>query len=218
MFYIRQIRAYPRRGRIAPLISFLVAVAITLTVKGFEGQISNFSADYLPSFAKQSACEAINSAVTEKLEELGYSYSDLVIVRYGSAGDVRAIETDSRKINLLKSAVTTCAQSELASIRHSMMKIPLGAFTGFSLISNMGPEIPLTYCVTGSVNSRIESSFESAGVNRTLHHIRLIISGTLVTASVDYSGSINYETDFELAQSVIAGDIPTVYGGLHTSN
>ena len=84
---------------------------------------------------------------------------------------------------------------------------------GLTLISNLGPQIPLTFCLTGNFNSRIESTFESAGINQTIHHIRLIISSHIVTASVDHSGEMTFDTDYELAQSVIVGESPTTYGG-----
>ena len=118
-----------------------------------------------------------------------------------------------KNINIFKAAVTKSAQDEVAKIKHSKMEIPLGAFTGLTLLSNLGPQIPLTFCLTGNFNSRIESTFESAGINQTIHHIRLIISSHIVTASVDHSGEMTFDTDYELAQSVIVGEIPTTYGG-----
>ena len=96
------------------------------------------------------------------------------------------------------------------------MHIPLGAFTGLSLISNYGPKIPLSYCLTGSFSAELQSTFESAGLNQTIHHIRLVVTSHIVTASVDYKDTMTFSTDFEIAQSVIVGDIPTTYGGYYT--
>ena len=117
---------------------------------------------------------------------------------------------------MLKAQTTRAAQDELTKIKHSQIDIPLGAFTGLTLLSNAGPGIPLTYCMTGSFNSRLESVFENAGINRTIHHIRLIVTADIVTASVDYEDSISFDTDFEIAQTVIAGELPTIYGGLRS--
>lgn len=212
--FFRRRRFHLRRRH---FVLFFIVLSIIFLIRGFEAQVSSFSADYLPSFAKQAAGEVINSAVQTELDDLDFSYSDLAEPVFSSDGTVKAIKTDSVKINRLKSRVTETAQKELKKIRHSKMTIPLGAFTGFSLIANYGPGIPLTYCVTGSVNSRLENEFEPAGVNRTIHHIKLVVSVSAVTASVDYSGEIKYETDFEVAQSVIAGDIPAVYSNLYSA-
>lgn len=35
-----------------------------------------------------------------------------------------------------------------------------------------------------------------------------------MTTSLDYSGKITFTTDFEIAQSVIVGNIPSGYGSL----
>lgn len=194
---------------------FLILVAVVLTVTlihGFEAKISVFSKSYIPSFARRSATEAINDAVMQKLAELQLDYSDLASLKYGSDGEVKAIETNACSINLLKSSVTRAAQDELSKIKHSAVKIPLGAFTGLTLIANDGPEIKLTYCMTGNFNARLESTFESAGINNTIHHIRLVVSAEIVTASVDYEDTMNFDTDFEIAQTVFTGDVPTIYG------
>ena len=186
---------------------FLILVAVVLTVTlihGFEAKISVFSKSYIPSFARRSATEAINDAVMQKLAELQLDYSDLASLKYGSDGEVKAIETNACSINLLKSSVTRAAQDELSKIKHSAVKIPLGAFTGLTLIANDGPEIKLTYCMTGSFIARLESTFESAGINNTIHHIRLVVSAEIVTASVDYEDTMNFDTDFEIAQTVFA--------------
>ena len=194
---------------------FIILVTVVLIgycIHGFESKISTFSKSYVPSFARRSATEAINDAVLQKLDELGLSYADLATLKYSSSGDVKAIETNSATINQLKATVTRVAQDELTKIKHSAIKIPLGAFTGLSLIANYGPDIKLTYCMTGSFNSRLESVFESAGINNTIHHIRLIVSAEIVTASVDYEDTMSFETDFEIAQTVFTGDVPTIYG------
>ena len=104
----------------------------------------------------------------------------------------------------------------MTQIKHSEIFIPLGAFTGLTLISNAGPDIRLSFCMTGSFNSHLESSFESAGINQTLHHIRLVVTANIVTASVDYEDTITFDTDFEVAQNLITGNIPTIYGGTCT--
>ena len=53
-------------------------------------------------------------------------------------------------------------------------------------------------------------------MNQTIHHIRLVVTSKIVTASVDFDREITFDTDFELAQSVIVGQIPTTYGGYYT--
>lgn len=192
-----------------------ILVLIVFAVRAFEAKASQFSKDYIVNFAGQITTDALSDAVKNTLNDLDFDYNDFAMVQYGSDGKVKSVETNSKNINIFKASVTKSAQDEVAKIKRSEMKIPLGAFTGLTLLSNAGPEIPLTFCLTGNFDSRIESSFESAGINQTIHHIKLVITSHIVTGSVDHQGEMTFDTDFELAQSVIVGEIPTTYGGNH---
>ena len=215
MLYRRHNRGFNRTSIkiLCLIISF--SMMIVFAVKAFEDKASQFSRDYIVNFAGQITTDALSDAVKNTLNDLDFDYNDFAKVQYGSDGKVKSVETNSKNINIFKASVTKSAQDEVAKIKRSEMKIPLGAFTGLTLLSNAGPEIPLTFCLTGNFDSRIESNFESAGINQTIHHIKLVITSHIVTGSVDHQGEMTFDTDFELAQSVIVGEIPTTYGGNH---
>ncbi len=166
----------------------LLAALLVLfaAVRGFERQVGQFSQSYFPAFARQVTTKAVTEAVEEVLQ--------------GGA------------INRLKNSVVAAAEQKAEEIHNSVMYIPLGAFSGLTLIANEGPKIPLTYCLTGSFSAELVSSFESAGINQTVHHIRLVVKAEIVTASVDYKDTLCFSTDYEVAQSVIVGGIPSSYG------
>lgn len=107
-------------------------------------------------------------------------------------------------------------EDDIEVIRDNEVKIPLGAFTYITVLSNYGPEIPVNFSIVGAVNSEIISTFESAGINQTIHHIKLIVTTKIMTTSLDYSGDIVFTTDFELAQTVIIGTVPNYYGKLQS--
>ena len=186
-----------------------------LMIRGFEKQISNFSKNYFPAFARQETTKCVGSAVEKVLKNEVYSYGDFATVRYRQ-NRVSSIETNAAAINSFKTEIVTAAENEIEKIRNSVMHIPLGAFTGLSLIANYGPKVPLSYCLTGSFSAELVSSFESAGINQTVHHIRLVVTSEIVTASVDYEDTMTFSTDFEIAQSVLVGSTPTTYGGYFT--
>ena len=196
----------------------LLAALLVLfaAVRGFERQVGQFSQSYFPAFARQVTTKAVTEAVEEVVQGGGYSYDDLAVIRY-SGGSVSAIETNVTAINRLKNSVVAAAEQKAEEIHNSVMYIPLGAFSGLTLIANEGPKIPLTYCLTGSFSAELVSSFASAGMNQTVHRIRLEITATVITASVDFEETLTYTTGYEVAQSVIAGRIPQSYGGRVTA-
>ena len=107
-------------------------------------------------------------------------------------------------------------QAEILSVNSvcDAVNNTLGAFTNITILSNVGPCIPVSFNLTGSFSSEVISTFEQAGINQTIHHIKLLLTSKIMTTSLDYSGKITFTTDFEIAQSVIVGNIPSGYGSL----
>lgn len=209
----RRRKAHKKRRIIVRLIVLLIT--IVFIIRFFESQVSDFSKAYFPAFARQTTTKAVCGAVEKVLAEGDFSYDDLTDISY-SDGTVSSVNTDPVKINLLKSRVVSAAEEEVEKIHNSVMHIPLGAFTKLSLIANCGPKVPLSFCLTGSFSAELVSTFESAGINQTIHHIKLIVTSKIVTASVDFKDTLTFSTDFEVAQSVLLGEIPTTYGGYYT--
>lgn len=198
------------------MLIFLIILAVA-AVRTFESRVSDLSYGYIPNAAQRVTTAAVSDAVERYLGQHAVTYESLAKVCYTGSGAVSAIETDARRINLLKSEITRAAQDEVEKIKHCSVSVPLGAFTKLTLLANSGPDITLNYSLTGSFDSEIQSSFESAGVNQTVHRITLIVHAHIITASLDYRGQIDFSTNFELCQSVIVGEVPNVNGGYVTA-
>lgn len=194
----------------------LCVLLLLLAVRSFEKKAGDFSNRYFPAFARQTATKCVCNAVEKVLGDGNYTYGDFAAVRYEN-GKAASLTTNAAAINALKNKVVSAAESEAEKIHNSAVYVPLGAFTGLTLIANAGPKIPLTYCLTGSFSAELVSEFESAGLNQTVHHIKLVVTSRFVTASVDYKDTLSFTTDYEIAQSVLLGGVPTTYGGCYTA-
>ena len=159
-----------------------------------EYHLSDFRPEYIRIQAEilsvNSVCDAVNSA----LEKLDYNYNDIAKIVYADDGTVQAIETDSLKINRIKSDITKSVQQEIAKVYDNEIDIPLGAFTNITVLSNAGPPITLSFNLTGSFSSEIVSTFEQSGLNQTVHHIKLMLTSKIMTTSLEYSGNITFTT------------------------
>ncbi len=171
--------------------------------------------EFIRTQSELMSSTAINDAVQNTLDELNYSYDDIAVINYSNSGRVQSIQTNTIKLDKIKIAVTKSAQEEIAKIYDCEVDIPLGAFTDIAFLSNAGPKLNVNISITGSFNSEIVSTFEHAGLNQTVHHIKLILTSKVITTSLDYNGSITYTTDYEIAQTVIVGEIPSSYGSLY---
>ena len=193
----------------------LTIILLTIGVTVFcEVHLSDFRPEYIRIQAEILSVNSVCDAVNDTIDKLNYSYSDIAKVNSDKNGRVQSIETDSFKINRLKSDITKAVQNEIAKVYDNEIEIPIGAFTNVTILSNVGPCVPVNFNLTGSFSSEVVSTFEQAGLYQTVHHIRLLLTSKIMTTSLDYSGNITFTTDFEIAQSVIVGEIPSAYGSL----
>lgn len=211
---------YKRRKRKLSLIKKIILSTVLFTIALIvfcECHLSDFRPEYIRIQAEILSTNSVSGAVTDTLDGLDYKYSDVAKIIYADDGTVQAIETDSFKINRIKSDVTKAVQKEIAKVYDNHIDIPIGAFTNISVLSNVGPCITVSFNLTGSFTAEIVSTFEQAGINQTVHHIRLMLTSKIMTTSLDYSGNITFTTDYEIAQSIIVGKIPSYYGNVPKS-
>lgn len=180
----------------------------------FEYQAIPFQEKYIKTQAQIISNNAISDAVNSVLLKYNFSYKDISVVNYNKEGRVTSIETNSQNINMLKVDINKAVQHKIEKVTDADVSIPIGAFTELSLLNNFGPKVTFDFTFVGSFNSEFVSTFESAGFNQTIHHIKLVVNATIITLSPDYSNGVDFTTDFEIAQSVISGDLPSTYANI----
>ncbi|MBQ6153129.1 MAG: sporulation protein YunB [Ruminococcus sp.] len=202
----RKIRKY-----ISIFIS-LILIAVFLFEFSVKRQLTAVLITQLKMLIETSVTQAVedffsqNQGVTDDLAELHYSSSG-----------VQAISTDSEKINKIKAGVSSLSQDYIdTAAQQDGVDIPLGELTGLVLFSQAGPSIHLSISSKQVVKCVLQSSFESAGINQTIHHITLNVE-TEVTVYNPYRirEPIETETSYEIAQTVIVGSVPS-YSGVVT--
>ena len=204
------------RRRLRRYICFLLITAILFTVYfevAVRVQLCEVIRTQMRAVAEQAVCEAV-SAFLQDNADAGDRLSQLQLT---DGGTVAAVATDSSYINYVKTEISRRSQEQIDLLSHSgSVAAPLGSFTGLILLNNIGPEIPLRIDSRQSVMCTFRSTFESAGINQTVHHIALIVDVEIAVYNPFriYSG-ISVSSDFEIAQTVIVGSVPS-YGGVVT--
>lgn len=199
--------------KIRKYLIFLLLL-VTLTIIFFEAHAVPFQEKYVKTQAEILSNNTISEAVENVLMEYNYGYNDIASINYDNNGNVTSIETNTNKINTLKSAINKAVQEKLEKGTEASVSLHIGAFTELSLLSNFGPKVTFDFTFLGSFNSEIISTFESAGLNQTMHHIKLVADVKIITLALNYSNGIEYTTDFEIAQSVIVGGVPSTYANI----
>lgn len=193
------------------VISVSALVVITIL---FEMQAIPFTKKCLKKQSETISTKLIGKAVNDVLEQFNFDYDDLAKINYSDSGQVNSISANTINVNKVKSNVTDKIQDELDKNKTYKFSLPLGAFTDITLLSTLGPDIEISFALTGSVNCKLNSTFKSAGVNQTVHHINLIVETKIISISSEYSEEIKFKTDYEIAQTVIVGSVPSTYADI----
>ncbi len=194
---------------IITIAAFILAVVVI-----FEIQAIPFTRKYVKSMSKMYSSKIIAQTIDEIQSKTEFTYSDLVTINYSDSGDVKSISENTINVNKFKSKVTREIQQKLDNKPMYSFGLPIGAFTDVTVLNNVGPEIEINFMLTGSVNCTLKSTFESGGVNQTVHHIKLVVSTDIITISPEYKEQNTFVTDYEIAQTVIVGTTPSTFADI----
>jgi len=206
----------PVRRRIRRMLCVLTA-AVIVSLAYFEWAVRAQLSDVIAAELISVAESAVDIAVADYISahtEIGEKLTD---VHVAEGGAVTAVTTDPAYINLVKAEIGEAARRQIETdTREQGLRVPAGSFTGLVFLSAVGPTVSLSVDSKQTVACHFTSEFTSAGVNQTLHHIMLTVEVKMVVYNPFHiHREISLASDYEIAQTVIVGDVPT-YGGVLT--
>lgn len=201
------------KKRLIQLFCVILALSIGVFCL-FEFKASELVHNLVGNELEICGMNAIDEAVCEVLDEVSVAYSDLVNITFSDEGNISNLSADTVSINKLKSELSLRITQKIRDDKTATVGIPAGAFTGLVLLSQIGPPIYVTLSFGGSVITTMRSEFTSAGINQTIHRIYLIVRAniSLTNPIIDYEAE--FETEYELCNTVIVGAIPQFYGSV----
>lgn len=159
---------------------------------------------------KSLATKAINTAVTEVLCE-GYTYDDIIDIKFNESGDISFIQARSLIINKLSRDLVSTSQSKLDIIGEQGLGIPYGTLSGIPLLMGKGPELRLKLFPIGAITCSFDSKFTEAGINHTNHKIYANINSTVSVILPVSARHVKSTSQILLCESIIVGKVPEVY-------
>ncbi|EOW8912884.1 sporulation protein YunB, partial [Listeria monocytogenes] len=136
------------------------------------------------------ATTIIHDAVEEEILT-NEEQENLVTIDKDSEGNVNSFTFNQRAVTMAKKRVTDNVTKKLGEIErnnfHGMTlneegsntgiiyEIPLGKITGNSILSTLGPGIPIEYYLIGDVFTDIKRTTEEYGINNAVHEIAIFV-------------------------------------------
>ena len=105
--------------------------------------------EYAKVYSNNIANEVVNSAVDDVFVK--EEYQSLAKIMENSSENIKAIETDTAKVNRLKSAIIQSMQKNIDSHKSDTVYVPLGSCSNLYFLAGLGPKVILKRVLTLSV-------------------------------------------------------------------
>lgn len=173
-------------------------------------QLQPFFIEYAKVYSNNIANEVVNSAVDDVFVK--EEYQSLAKIMENTSENIKAIETDTAKVNRLKSAIIQSMQKNIDSHKSDTVYVPLGSCSNLYFLAGLGPKVPIRIYPVSIVNADFKESFDSVGINQVKHKLYLDVSMKMSFVGMMFAQSDTVETSVLLNETIIVGDTPTYYG------
>lgn len=153
----------------------------------------------------------LNQAVNETVQNENSVYSDFVTVNYNENGAITSLITNTVYINSFKAALSQTVAQTVDRCGDFNITVPWGTLLGSEIFSDRGLELTVESSTYGFAVTDIYSSFESVGINQTLHKIYVEIDLTATAYIGDYKVHETVNGRVPVAETVIVGNVPQYY-------
>lgn len=189
---------------IAAVFTVIIIVSIIFIDSKIKNKIEQISIHY----CNISVSEIINKSVSKVINENNTEYSDLVYEIYDMNNNLSSIKVKTDKLNILQTKIISEINCQLLNNSKNKIKIPIGTVSGSYLFSGRGPEIEIKFLPSGSVSSKLDSEFSSAGINQSCHKISMDITADIIAVFPSGSCHTSVQLNCILAESIIIGEVP----------
>lgn len=208
-----------KRKKVVKIASFMLILLLILSILII---LNTYWKSTLPTLlditqAKISAQTVlvINQAVTTSFQDTDV-FGDLISIQRDNDGNIILLTANSLQANKLARQMAIVSQQRLDQLAKEQIEVPFGTISGIPLFSEMGPEITITVTPIGAVNCTFTSTFESVGINQTLHRMFIQVECKMDLIIPQMHHTMECVVPILVSESIIIGKVPQTYlnGGL----
>ena len=204
---------HAQRNRLRLIVAVTVIIISGLTLL-FRIRLAPMAEQLIETQVDNQASDAINAAIADQIAEGEFDYDRMVTIEKDANGNVAAIRTNIGELNRLKTSVLQRMDEELEQLSMEQLGVPIGSVLLPELLSGRGPLVPVRVLAVRTSDASFRNSFQSAGINQTLHSIYIDIHVCITIMTWTGTSEINVDSAVVAAETVIVGTVPTTYFGM----
>lgn len=160
---------------------------------------------------KNSTSDLTNDAIARQIAEGIIQYDRIVYFEKDLDGRITALKTNIGEVNRLKTDILKIINDDIMALDASDLGIPLGSVFLSELFSGKGPAIPVHILAIRNSDASFTSSFSQAGINQTLHRLKMIVSVDVAVLVLGQTSSFTINSEVVVAETVIVGAVPNTF-------
>ncbi|MBQ8858468.1 MAG: sporulation protein YunB [Clostridia bacterium] len=191
-------------------LGFFLCVALALLLI-FNLQLYPGVAALAQAEASNRATQIMTEAFSAALAAEGEHYADLVAISYRADGIVSSLSLHMANLNATRNRLLLAVLTAMREEGALSVGLPLGNLFGGELFSGKGPIISVRVLLAQDAHAHMESEFESAGINQTLHRVVFSIGMTLTVMMPSKAIALSVEQRYPVAETIIVGEVPDAF-------
>jgi sporulation protein YunB len=233
-FHRRKIIFKKTKWNLFVLTLFLLGMALFLSFKIINTKVTPVLLTYAESKATKIATLLITQAVNDKVLNM-MDVEDIVITSKDDGGFVREVDVNPISVNKLLNQITNYVQEYLEKVEagnidslgvsdtifsnydlHKLKQgiiyeIPSGVVFKNSLLSNLGPKIPVRINLVGDVTSDIQTKVSNYGINNVFLEVIVYVEVSMQVLLPFASKTVQANTSIPIVMKIIEGSVPNFY-------
>ena len=229
-----------KKRNVILMIFIMIIISIIIVFNFINKRVTPLFLDLAESETEKLATLIINDAVGKQVSD-GLDSSLLYNINKDSKGNVSSIDFNSITVNKLLTIITSSIELNLKYLEEGRIdllnvpdsvlisydkkdlkkgiiyKIPSGAVFNNTILSNIGPKVPVRLNLVGSITSNIKAKTTNYGINNALIEVYVDIKVTLEVILPYTKRKTSVETTVPIALKMMQGSVPSYYSGSSTN-
>lgn len=212
----------------------LIILSTIILIKKIGQEITPVLMEYAESKATNTATLMITQAVNDKVFSV-MDIEDIFVTQKDNEGKITNVDFNPITVNKLLNMITNYVQEYIEKVEsgdidslgvsdtifsnYDMKKlkqgiiyeIPSGVVFNNSLLSNLGPKIPVKMSLVSDVISDLKTNVTNYGINNALIEVIVHVEVKIQVVLPFASKTVKAETNIPIALKMIQGSVPNLY-------
>ncbi len=218
------------------IICILICILVFVLFSLINTKVTPILVNYAEIETERIAMAIINKSILKYTDKS--KVDELLYTTMNSNDEIISVDFDTAKVNSFLYEITNSIANDLILLDMGKLNeigipisnvyekddvsgivyyIPFGVVSGSSVISDIGPKIPVKNKLVGSVYSNIKTDISEYGINNAVIKVYIEVQVNEQVILPFVSKKVSVKSEIPVLIKIVQGKIPSVYGGMFSS-